>query len=446
MTLVCGPKSAGKSTFSRLLTNRLVTKLPPNPEPRGVMVLDLDPGQPEYSVPGTISLVHVMQPNLGPPFTNVNAERVCQRVVRSHAMAASTPASNIDLYRKAFTDLFSTYQEAYNRLPLIVNTPGWILGTGLDMLQAMIVLLKPDSVIYMSRNGPQETLDGIEEAVEAAAVDAAALGAKGWKPQTLSLPSQTTEHMARTGAQLRAMSTMSYFHSEIPQTGDSRWGAMPLSSLRPWRLAFAEPNKGILGIMSYEQQTQPSLLAEAINGMVLAVVEVQDAKAYGQSQNYTLSTTPEGIPYLENPDGSTLDPQCSHTIGLVLVRGIEKGFLHVVTPLSMDVIGKARQLQRDLVLVHGNFDTPDWAYKEHLHHRSEVDEEEEDSDATETAAQSSGISTASSARVSSTHGGAFTVDPAAMPWIDVLGGGERRPPGSKAWKVRRDLGRSRGGQ
>lgn len=446
MTLVCGPKSAGKSTFSRLLTNRLVTKLPPNPEPRGVMVLDLDPGQPEYSVPGTISLVHVLQPNLGPSFTNVNAERICQRIVRSHAVAAPTPASNIDLYRKAFTDLFSTYQEAYNRLPLIVNTPGWILGTGLDMLQAMIVLLKPDSVVYMSRNGPQETLDGIEEAVESAAADAATLGAKGWKPDTLSLPSQTTEHTARTGAQLRAMSTMSYFHSEYPQMGDPKWGVVPLSSLRPWRLAFAEPNRGILGIMAYEQQPQPDLLAEAINGMVLAVVEVQDPKAYGQSQNYTLSNTPEGIPYLENTDGSTLDPQYSHTVGIVLVRGIEKGFLQVVTPVSTDVIGKARQLKRDLVLVHGNFDTPDWAYKEHLHYRSEADEEEGDSDATETAAQSSGQSTASSARGSNIHGGVLTGDAAAIPWIDVLGGGERRPPGSKAWKVRRDLGRNRGGQ
>jgi len=64
-TVVCGGKGMGKSTFVRFLVNR---SLPVFGE---VVCLDLDPGQPEFTIPGCVSAVIVKQPLLGPSFTHL---------------------------------------------------------------------------------------------------------------------------------------------------------------------------------------------------------------------------------------------------------------------------------------------------------------------------------------------------------------------------------------
>lgn len=103
--LVCGPKSSGKSTFSRLLANRLMTDeacLRAGASP-GIALLDLDPGQPEFSPPGVVSLIHVMEPNLAPPFCHPLHNT--KNILRSHAIASVTPAMNPEHYLECSLDL-----------------------------------------------------------------------------------------------------------------------------------------------------------------------------------------------------------------------------------------------------------------------------------------------------------------------------------------------------
>lgn len=68
--LVCGGKGVGKSTFLRYAVNCLLQKY------ESVRVVDLDPGQSEFSVPSTLSVVKVVEPLLGVNYTHLkNAER-----------------------------------------------------------------------------------------------------------------------------------------------------------------------------------------------------------------------------------------------------------------------------------------------------------------------------------------------------------------------------------
>lgn len=63
-----GGKGTGKSTFLRYYVNRLVT------QPGGggpVLVVDLDPGQSEFTVPGSVTATVVRAPLLGPNFTHL---------------------------------------------------------------------------------------------------------------------------------------------------------------------------------------------------------------------------------------------------------------------------------------------------------------------------------------------------------------------------------------
>lgn len=62
---VCGGKGVGKSTFIRYTINRLLEKY------KQIRFVDLDPGQPEFTVPGCVSAHSVTEPLFGPNYTHI---------------------------------------------------------------------------------------------------------------------------------------------------------------------------------------------------------------------------------------------------------------------------------------------------------------------------------------------------------------------------------------
>lgn len=62
--IVCGGKGVGKSNYLRYQVNKLLENGP-------VLVVDLDPGQCEFTVAGSISATIVTTPLFGPSFTHL---------------------------------------------------------------------------------------------------------------------------------------------------------------------------------------------------------------------------------------------------------------------------------------------------------------------------------------------------------------------------------------
>lgn len=444
---ICGPKSAGKSTFARLLTNRLLNSY--QQDSKAVIVLDLDPGQPEFAPPGTVSLIRVSRPNLGVPFTHTSFDDPGNTIVRCHTLAAVTPASSPDLFIACAIDLCEFYQRHHRKCPLIINTPGWILGTGLDLLVALITRLRPAEVIYMSEDGPADVVEALEAAT---------------KHQFSTLPSQPSEFMSRTSAHFRSMQMMSYFHSQVQPdnkaatTSSIKWAAQPLSHTRPYVVRYEGENQDIMGILCYDCQTPPELLAASINGAVLAIVEIEESTAFQEidktistvqgeaEKDVEISRTPEGLPFMVNSTDGTLDPRYSHTIGLALIRAVDtkNKSLQVITPLSTATLERIRSQGRNIVLVHGNFDSPHWAYTEDLYERAEQDDAA-DKDLHMSDGETSDDETeAEVVDCTAQAGRAYTGDSSTVPWIETLSGNQKRPVGSRVWRVRRDLGRNNG--
>jgi polynucleotide 5'-hydroxyl-kinase GRC3/NOL9 len=354
--------------------------------------------------------------------------------LRCHALAASSPATDPDLYRECAVNLHEYYRQSFSNLTLIINTPGWILGTGLELLDNIISFTSPTEVVYMSEDGPAETVEVLRSAA-----------ANGLS----TLPSQQAEFTTRTAAHLRAMHTMSYFHTKARNEHEPGtrqvWEAAPLSSVVPWQVRYSGSQGGILAVLSYDYQPPPDLLVETINGMVLAVVEIEDPKAFRgllnrRSSKPAVSQTPEGLPFIRNPNDIALDPRYSRAIGLVLVRGVDPSTqsLHIITPISSTTIENIKGQGRDIVLVNGKFDAPSWAYTEEMYQRSGfedsgdkaleiVDDDTSDDDSDD------GSTDLTSRRAMG-----------ATPWVEVLKGNDKRPVGSKVWRVRRDLGRGAG--
>lgn len=429
VVLVCGPKSSGKSTLSRILINRLVTgqggtkkKLWP-----GTAVMDIDPGQPEFSPPGVISLVRLDRPNLSPPFCHPTLGD--KHILRSHAVAAVTPAFNIEHYKECVLELFQHYKAYCKDIPLVINTPGWVQGTGLGLLMDLINEIHPAEVVYMSEDGPEDTVEGLKSACE--------------NIRFTTLPSQSGEFTSRTAIHLRHMQVMSYFHVDPDKTvGDHvRWDPRTLTSVPPLLAKYGGPNSGILGVVCYGYQPGAELLADAVDGTVLAVVEVQDRRAFRLAQGDAAAghahaeehrvldlerltqRTPEHVPYIRR--SAPLDPRYSRCLGLALVRGVDAGkkTLALSTPVSPGTL-----VGKEIVLVSGKFDSPTWAYTEdHYYRVSQREGKEYERDADEDDVPDGGDGRSK-----------------VIPWTERLHGSQKRAIGSRVWRVRRDLGRNSG--
>lgn len=424
--MVCGPKGSGKSTFVRLLTNEFLSG--PSSS-SGVALLDLDPGQPEYSPPGNISLVQLKSYNLGPPYVHPLIPNDSEdSVIRAHHIGAISPRDDPYHYVQSAVELYTRYQQILSSQPshpLIINCCGWIQGSGLEILEQLILTMRPTDVIYMSKTGPEEATDILQLATNRI----------GSFFQTLS--SQPSGIILRTGADLRMMQTLSYFHIDASVNNTLRWDRSPIHTERPLVFQYAGPHQVIVGIMILGEEIPVEQLADLINGSVLGVVaiehdsalpedalhaykelnlrslsprerntdttnleadgasprdeynradisdldfkDVEEASAElpGGAPEATMPRDParpsifrtkEGLPYFFTGIGACvpLDPSKSHCIGQVLVRAIDKRSqaLQVITPVPAATFQRYRDLGVKFMLVRGKLDIPAWAYEE----------------------------------------------------------------------------------
>ncbi|KAJ5608918.1 hypothetical protein N7528_009485 [Penicillium herquei] len=403
--LVCGPKASGKSTFSRYLLNHVLSPAPESENgftnTDGVAFLDLDPGQPEFAPMGQVYLAHLRAPFFGPPFTHPSLhDSQDGQILRAHHIGATSPKEDSDHYALATMDLLDQYRSLltqYPQCPLIVNYPGWIFGQGLEVATWLVKTLGLSDVVYMSEKGPTEVVEPLSFAANEARV-----------PMTI-LPSQPTDFVSRSSAQLRSMQIQSYFHSSHSTSASNPlWSEMPLSRTRPIAVDYAGPKQGILGIMVMGSQISPDMLHEVLEGSIVGVVAVESPSAIcggSSTANGTVAPnaedenssviddemdmdsaapqgdantafsiddniirTPEALPYLFTGSGSCtpLSPNASNCLGLALIRSVNTATrkIELSTPIPSSQLRDAIEKGHNLVLVRGQLDNPNWAVSE----------------------------------------------------------------------------------
>lgn len=404
--LVCGPKASGKSTFSRYLLNHVLS---PAPETEngyintdGCAFLDLDPGQPEFAPMGQVYLAHLRAPFFGPPFTHPSLDDSRDgQILRAHHIGATSPKEDPDHYALATMDLMEQYRSLltrYPQCPLIINYPGWIFGQGLEVATWLIKSLGLSDVVYMSEKGPAEVVGPLSMAANEARV------------QMTVLPSQPTDFVSRSSAQLRSMQIQSYFHMSHPSgLNNPLWSDAPLSRTRPITVDYAGDNQGILGIMVLGSHINPAMLREVLEGAIVGVVAVEspnaimgtstdssrskpadgdneddvdvdedvemdsseqqaESAASGSMADSVFRTSEEDLPYLYAGAGASLplNPSASNCLGLALIRSVDVASrtLELSTPIPSSRLADAIEQGHEIVLVRGQVDNPNWAVSE----------------------------------------------------------------------------------
>ncbi|KAL8828008.1 MAG: hypothetical protein Q9191_002845 [Dirinaria sp. TL-2023a] len=432
--MISGPKGSGKSTFARMLVNAMLTRSGPasqtnKPVPTdGVAFLDVDPGQPEFSPPGELSLVHLRSCYFGPPFTHpLIAAGSGNHLVRAHHVGVLSPKEDPKYYMSCAVNLLKTYQQLlvrYPSCPLIVNCAGWVQGTGLELLLDLIKTQYFSDVVYTSTRGPQEVVESLTKA------------ANGVSGSIHLLTSQDSSVTTRTSADLRAMQTISYFHLDEPEVGNLRWASTPVTHQVPLVVHWSGDKQALFAVMALDD-FDPDTLFTILNGCVVGLVAIEDDQALldcrasgkerqrlqqdddehlealvqdsetvppqpnpfvvarvdctsdsdsdnrssgdyhrvpGRTESSTrhlmhpcISRNSEDMPYIKSKGGrKRLDPALSHCLGQALVRGIDlrARCFHLLTPVPSATLQRLHQRRTKIVLVRGKLDTPKWAFQE----------------------------------------------------------------------------------
>ncbi|CAG8451981.1 5741_t:CDS:2, partial [Dentiscutata heterogama] len=367
IAVICGHRNVGKSTFSRYLLNNLLNVCPK------VAYIESDVGQSEFTPPGSVSLNILDSPIFGPPFTHI------QRPYRSYYVGNNTPCDDPDYYLGCLRELVTVYRrdiacgpdfgmhvdDERQRVPLILNTHGWIKGMGYDLFLHILGFAKPTHLFqfYSSINSyqnlpplPTSVLsppnEDPPEVVLVEAIDSSKISTKY----------TATDH--------RTLALLSYFYSTpamLSKQENTKWWQFdkPLIHHSPWCLDWT---KGLAkGVFVFFGDVPWSQLLYALNGSVVGLVgEILDAdgsrELVDQSEPSKTSQEKE-INIAKYPPPA---PSEYSFLGLAIIRSIDPAAhtFHILTPLSYVEVKKTS------LIVKGSLDFPTCFMLDHTNHIS----------------------------------------------------------------------------
>ena len=428
--MVAGPKGSGKSTFIQLLVNSLISK-PGASGNSGIALLDLDPSQPRFLPPGEISLLHIRSCIFSPSFTHpAPNSRAGYQLIKSHHIGCITPKDDPDHYVQIASDLLKCYRLlliAHPSCPLIIDSYGWVLGNGLEILTQLIQFASLTDLIYMSTTGPEDVVETLREVAEEAQLKYHVLDSR---PDIGGIGPATD---------LRLMQTLSYFHLDGDIGKAFQWNSTPLPSRNPLEISYGGAEQSISGIVIDVDGLDSRCVHDLILGSVLGVVVVRDEsglddqcflfdeltpelihdhrvdaglsregmasrisdgslgetreswshdsaplhlrpRSLSASSNIPsilqeternrpqLRHTVDGLPYMFVNEGSSFPFALSRSrsIGQILVHDIdsERKLLRVSTPLTRNAFQLPSNSHAQIFLVRARLETPTWAYAE----------------------------------------------------------------------------------
>ncbi|KAI0951661.1 hypothetical protein AcV7_007695 [Taiwanofungus camphoratus] len=367
--LIRGPKNSGKSTFARMLLNRLVTRY------RRVAYLECDLGQSEFTPGGMVALNIIDKPVFGPPFTHPSLPHT------AHYIGAASPRSSPSHYLDSIHALVQSYNfdiqhaalladtddneppdgRIVDVIPLVVNTMGWTKGLGADLLRKAEALIEPSDIFELEVQIPGEAW-AAPGFFEPSRSDPSVLeGPRVHRVQWTS-PAAPSHY---TPADHRTLSLLSYFHAVFPADADplslhttiaASWNtALPLCAQPPYEVDAKIAFDGVVLAGTGMEDVVPTEVRMVLNGALVGLVCCEPG-TLDADEDAAADDSSGLVPYKQGV--SPPSPLTSTCRGLALIRAVAPSpaspLMHVLTPLPPSFLDKAR------LLVKGELELPVW--------------------------------------------------------------------------------------
>jgi hypothetical protein len=346
VVLVVGDKGTGKSTFNRVLLNRLLAG-----GGRAPLLLDADVGQPEAALPGVVALGPPPGPLLGPPFMHVAADPPAAAVFVGAVSVG--PVSR--LFMRAVDALANRTARARAVRSVIVNTHGWVRDVGLHTLRAMVDGLRPDALVLLARPDELEPdarpdddvthridagLPRLDELADVLARAASALGATFLRlrssvplarPPVSLRPHDLRDlricaHLARYAAALRTADEWAACPPE--ELARISRALVPMVAREPYALSWAD-----VAVCCQHTVVPPEQMARVLNASLVALLHDPEEAAAAAAAARSLSPHARRMRVLRRPS-------LGRCVGVGVVRAVDvpgRRFL-VVTSVDPGVL------------------------------------------------------------------------------------------------------------
>lgn len=472
VALIRGSKKVGKSTLSRMALERLLSL--GRTVGGKVAYLELDLGQSDFGPPGMVALhvfgledtAHkaaqhgqdgegdlaeqnrvaaateedaaaaevIMEEEVPSPVTLPQkpagscitlGPSWCQPRVplRAHFFGENSPRDDPETYVAAIHDLIEYFRSevqegqpdasgVHHRVPLIVNTQGWIKGLGADLAARIEPLLRPTHIFDVIPRGSPDavppptrgqpwldaegailgagpeivTLESVSqlEFVQGIFGQRDAVNANGFHHASDGVdedhngpgdgPSNPPRYITEVASKLaaaeaRLLSMMSYLYAHnlapagLGQTAIQRtWDfSEPLVHRRPHVVDVQHGLKAGIRVLALGSSVPDSLKLMALNSSIVAIV-VADPTTTLVDQEDTDNSENGKWKRAFDVGAANAHAGSTRCIGLGIVRSIDPaaGQIHLLTPLSTELLLQASQ-EGHIGLVKGALELPIWA-------------------------------------------------------------------------------------
>lgn len=222
IAFIAGPKNSGKSSFAKYLQNFFLSNQKNNQQQQ-LYFLDCDPGQSEFSPPSCLSLTKQTKLNFSCAFSHSNFQ--LGDLIKCHSLGSYSPKDLPEYFLACFEDLLTTFREEASQSShaslLIINTPGWAKGQGLELLLEMIRLSQMSSVVFLGAKDLETFQDFHERLMAMSSYYQGGLIQRLCTPEsplTVSTINPSVQHNHDTmqqlfsATELRELQLLSYFH------------------------------------------------------------------------------------------------------------------------------------------------------------------------------------------------------------------------------------------
>ncbi|KAH3684572.1 hypothetical protein WICPIJ_004462 [Wickerhamomyces pijperi] len=356
--LIIGGKNSGKST---LLNLTLQTLHKESSEDNTVNVLDIDPGQTYLSPPDSISLSKTSEFIHGSSHLSLYNSHLSQQT--SHYIGFTSPKDQPLRFNALLQDLMNKYTndgELKNE-SLLINTPGWVKGYGVNLTRVIIEKIRPTHVVYLHSSnaavpvkselemGGDEVLSLLRDFPDVEVVPIR--GSFGYN-----------HHQSHTGvkyhsSQLRILKKLGYFH----RVAGFKFDFSPLLNKAPLQLSLDLEQEGSLKmnvILNYndlriiEDDGYNSLL----EGTIVSLYTI--TKSELQKLQPKLAKFEGKTPLLKSKDFLRISQSALRFKSLCLVHSVdpESQLVNIYTPHTAGQLTKSSN--EEYIFIRGATDTP----------------------------------------------------------------------------------------
>ncbi|GMG20371.1 unnamed protein product [Ambrosiozyma monospora] len=247
---------------------------------------------------------------------------------------------------------------------LLINTPGWIKGFGIEILSQLTALVKPTHLIYLTNNLNPDLNETENELLSKIQYD------KILKTQGCFIKSP--DIVKYPASYIRVYKMLSYFHYDCEE---NRFDFEPLVRKSPLRVSYTDCGNDMTKLLSFNGVAAVSFLdlnninhediticleAQVIGLFAVPLEEFQTMTIELEKNKGSLSSH-ENLPNMIIDCEKYIDPIESEFLGLGLIHSIDESqkLLNIYTPVDQSLLqARFGDGEFKLVLVKGRTDMP----------------------------------------------------------------------------------------